>query len=239
MNNNVPDMSGESGGILSNVTNTFKRITSISNQKKVKSFEQQLVEMNKAPLLARRDAAYDRAVYLLRQPLFSFAEEDRSQIYKNVLALLAVSLESGQALSAHYESHGKELIDPVNQYMVLATDTVQAAYALVKHEVIMFKEEKELSSFIGSDATSQIRSTDEIFSNSEMNIYHCITELVEMADPAIRKYRDFNRKGLQKEDLSRYDKAFEEYNKIYGEWSQKNLKKVNTSETITNILLDK
>jgi hypothetical protein len=145
--------------------------------------------MNIPPMMARRDAAYDVSKYLLRDHLFSYPEEGRSEIYEYVLKLLDVAIEN--------------------------------TATMVKHELIMFEDESKLTEFMGSDISNQFRSTDEIFSNSEMNIYHCISELVDIAEPTMEKYREYWKKAFPKTELNRYRKAFAEFESLYGEYKKK------------------
>ncbi len=201
--------------VLDGVKRTFRRIPFVPSSEKDRFGSSQLARINRAPLMARRDAAYDRAVALLRVPLFSYPEEVRSELYEAVLKLLYIAGNTGRALNESYESDGDKIPDPVNQYLILLIDTVRAAMTLVDHELIMFKEEKELSSFIGSDITTQIRSADEVFSNSELNIYQCITELIELADKSIVRNREIGKRDFAKEDIERYNKALKEYTDLY------------------------
>lgn len=176
-----------------------------------------LVVMNIPPLMARRDAAYDRAIHLLREHIFSLPEEERRSVYATVLELLEVAIDATKSIPRSKKSRGKQTSEPgpILQYLSLLNDTIQAALALVKHELILFKEEKALSNFIGSEISSQFISTEEIFSNSEMNIYHCISDLIDMAEPAIARNREYRKKSFTKNELDRYNKALNEFTSLY------------------------
>jgi len=87
--------------------------------------------------------------------------------------------------------------------------------ALLKHELIIFQEERSLSHFIGDKISSQLHSTDEIFSSSEVNIFHCIQDFIDLAEPAVKRYRDRCRNSLSKHDSERYQRAFHEFRKLY------------------------
>ena len=106
------------------------------------------------------------------------------------------------------KTNNKELKDPITQYLLLLKDTIKAAHSIVAHEIILFREEKQLSSLIGPDLSYQIRSSDEIFANSELNIYHCASDLIEMASHALIRLREKNKKAFSHEDHLRYKKTF-------------------------------
>jgi len=172
----------------------------------------QLADMNAPALTARHDAAYDQAIYLFNDNLFSHTDEKRSRIYKHILKLLETAIQAKKSIPS---INPEKSTDPIAQYLLLLKDTIQAAYALVTHEMILFQEEKQLSNFIGIEISSQFRTTDEIFANSELNICHSTNELIEMAEPAMRRHRDRTIKTFQTEDLLRYKKSFAEFSGLY------------------------
>ena len=185
----------------------------IKNKKNPRKKQNHLTGMNAPALTARHDAAYDQAISLFIDNLFSHADEQRSRIYKYILKLLETAIQAKKSISATSSDNTAE--NPIVQYLLLLKDTIQAAYALVTHEMILFQEEKQLSNFIGSEISSQFRSTDEIFANSELNICHSTNELIEMAEPTMRRYRERIMKSFQPEDLLRYNKSFSEFSQLY------------------------
>lgn len=175
--------------------------------------EHNLAMMNVPALMARRDAAYDRAVELLEQNIFSHSEEERRIVYEGVLELLNVCIENTKAIIN--PAKNKDTLGAMLQYLVLLNDTVRSANVLVKHELIMLREERDISMFIGKKAQSQFRAADKIFSNSEMNIFHSITELIDIAASAIKRYRAVRLRAFDKSNLDRYKKALTEFNLLY------------------------
>lgn len=181
-------------------------------RKKGKKSENQLAELNKSAFMARHDAAYDRAVQLFMDDLFSYPAEKRSKVYEVILELLNISINARNSFPYTDDSNEK---DPIKQYLYLLKDTIQAAYALATHEMILFQEEEHLSNFIGTDITKQFRSTDEVFSNSEMNIYHSTNELIELAEPSLYRYRERQLKNFNHDDIVRYRKSLKEFTNLY------------------------
>lgn len=173
-----------------------------------------LSHLNAPALSGRLDAAYDQAINIFNNNAFSKNQEERRNIYKATLKLLDIALEAEHSLffsPPHCE--GKK--DPLAQYLLLLRDTIQAAYALITHEMIIFQEEKQLSNFIGNEISSQLKSADEIFTNSELSICQSTAELIQKATPAINRYRDRVLKGFSHDELIRYKKSFNEFISIY------------------------
>ncbi len=169
-----------------------------------------LSHLNLPALTGRIDAAYDQAISVFSSNVFSKNQEERKNIYKTTLKLLNIALEARHSLS-FFPSHYERKKDPLTQYLLLLKDTIQAAHALITHEMIIFQEEKQLSNFIGSEISSQLKSVDEIFTNSELSICQNTAELIQKAAPAINKYRDRIFKSFNQDDLVRYKKSFNEF----------------------------
>lgn len=199
--------------VFEKVKKTFQKITFTTENQIVTG--DYLIIMNIPPIMGRRDAAYDRAIYLLRECLFSYPEEGRNDIYSSVIKLLNISIESTKLIVNAVKSTKNYEGESIMQYLTLLFDTVTAASSMVKHEITLFKDEHTISDFIGRDLAKQFRSTDEIFSNSEMNIYHCINELVDIAEPTIQKYREYMKKSFSNNNLNRYMKSNSEYQAFY------------------------
>ena len=54
--------------------------------------------MNIHALMGRRDAAYDRAIELLEQNVFSHTEEERVIIYDGIMSLMEVAIENTKSI---------------------------------------------------------------------------------------------------------------------------------------------
>ena len=173
-----------------------------------------LAHLNVPALTGRIDAAYDQAISIFTHNVFSKNQEERRNIYKSTLRLLDIALDARHSLS-FFPSHYESKKDPLAQYLLLLKDTIQAAYTLITHEMIIFQEEKQLSSFIGNEISSQLKSVDEIFTNSELSICQSTTELIQKAAPAISRYRERILKEFNQDELIRYKKSFNEFISIY------------------------
>jgi len=179
--------------------------------------KERLISMNTPVLLGRHYAAYDRAIALLQDNIFAKSEKKRSEIYNTVFNLLEISVQSHKVIPTSTLKK-KDEKDPIIQYLLLLSDTVKAAHALVTHEMILFDEEKNLSNFLGNEITAQFQTTDEIFSNSELNILHCTTELITLSRPSLSRHREKIIKSFSNEDLTRFNKSFCEYTSLYSSY---------------------
>jgi len=199
--------------VIETVKKTFRKMAFSSSDMNKKSY---LVTMNIPAQMARRDTAYDTAVSLIREHLFSYTEEKRSEIYRDILRLLDDVITITEIITSKKSGEKKESgTEGIYDYFVILNDTIKAAASLVGHELAIYQDENRLSEILGSDLTAQIRTTDEVFSNSEMNIYHCIIELVDLAEPAVKKYREYWKKSFSKTNQGRYTKSLSEFETVF------------------------
>ncbi len=201
-------------GVLDKVKRTFLRMTSPFDVDLSKL--DPLVSMNYPPMMARRDASYDRAVSLLRGSVFSRTESERRSIYTAAGELLDDAILNTKIILAPLKRGMKAPEkEPMFDYLKLLRDTVESAKTLASHQVLLSSNEKELSSFLGPKMIESFHSSEDIFSDSEMNIYHCLLELIEGAEAAILRYREHRKRAFDKSDLERYCKAFSEFSSFY------------------------
>jgi len=170
--------------------------------------------MNLPALMAKRDAAYDRAVQILKSDLFSLSEEKRHYIYEVITQLLSIAIESTTQTMTGKEGRNSET-DGILKYLFMLNARVMLAASMASHELTLYEEEISISNFFGSEIVPHLRATDTLYSNFEMEIYHSITEFIERAEPAVKKYRTYIKRSISKNNLNRYVKAFNEYMGLY------------------------
>ncbi len=172
-----------------------------------------LVRLNVPAFCARRDMAYDSAIRMLGNNLSSLPKRDRLKRYATISRLLDEAKETAHMIVS--SSGTGEYTDPYEQYLILLVDTLQAATSLLKHEIMLEDEEKEMGVFIGKNYLAQSKLTDKIFSQSEQDILLNIIELVKAAELPIGNFRKNSLKKFSEDELERYNKAGGEFSKLY------------------------
>lgn len=188
----------------------FSRGSKKTIQKKNVNF---LTTMNIPTITARLNAAYDQAIETFYKNTLPGNHEERNSTYKSVLTLLEITVSARQEMRNASEIRDQR--DLFSQYLLLLRDTIQAASSLLVHEIMLSQEEEHLSSFLGNEISSQFKTADKIFNDSELNIIQATTELIKIATPVIIKNREKTIKNFSSEDLERYQKAFKEFTDLY------------------------
>ncbi len=175
-----------------------------------------LVKMNIAPLMGRRDAAYDRVEALLAGELFTNSDIERKNIYQTAVKLLDTVLKDTQDILVALDSNKRiEQEKSFICFIELLRSIIGAASNLVDYELSLYNTENTVNKFLGSVIEGQLRETDDIISESEMTIVQSIKGLFEITRDQLNKLREYSRRGFSRHNAVKYKKSLGEYKKIF------------------------
>lgn len=200
--------------ILAKVKKTINKVK--QNQDDESSQEDYLVKMNIAPLMGRRDAAYDSVEILLADDLFTNSDIERKKIYDAVVKLLDTVLKDTQDIVVALDSD--EHIEQETSFigfLELLHSIIEAAGNLVDYELSLYNTKNTVNKFLGSVLEGKLRETDDIISDSEMTIVQSINGLFELTRAQLDKLREYSRRGFSRHNAVKYKKSFAEYKKIF------------------------
>ena len=200
--------------VLAKVKETINKVK--ENQADKSSQTDYLVKMNIAPLMGRRDAAYDRVETLLADKLFTYSDIDRKKIYETAVKLLDTVLEDSQEILIALDK--KKRIEQEKSFICfleLLYSIIEAASNLVDYELSLYNKESTVNKFLGSAVEEQMRETDDIISDSEMTIVQSINGLFEITRTQLNKLREYSRRNFTRYNAAKYKKSFAEYKKIF------------------------
>lgn len=202
--------------VLSKVKNTINKVK--QNQTGKISQADYLVKMNIAPLMGRRDAAYDRVEAMLVDKLFTYSDTDRKKIYEAAVNLLDTVLKDSQDILIALDSEKRiEQEKSFICFLELLHSIIEAASNLVDYELSLYNTENTVNKFLGSVVEGQLRETDDIISDSEMTIVQSINELFDITRDQLNKLREYSRRSFTRYNAAKYKKSFAEYSKIFAE----------------------
>ncbi len=201
------------------LTKVKKTINKVRQAQVIKSTQADyLVKMNIAPLMGRRDAAYDRVEALLVDKLFTYSDIDRKKNYETAVKLLQTVLKDSQDILIALDKEKRiEQEKSFICFLELLHSIIQAASNLVDYELSLYNTESTVNKFLGSVVEGQLRATDDIISDSEMTIVQSINELFEITRDQLNKLREYSRRSFTRYNGAKYKKSFVEYKKIFDE----------------------
>lgn len=200
--------------ILAKVKKTISKVKEAQADKP--SQTDYLVKMNIAPLMGRRDAAYDRVESLLVDKLFTYSDLERKKIYETAVRLLNTVLKDSQEILIALDK--KKRIEQERSFICfleLLCSIIKAASNLVDYELSLYNAENTGNKFLGSVIDGRMRETDDIISDSEMTIVQSINGLFEITRTQLNKLREYSRRSFSRYRAAKYKKSFGEYTKIF------------------------
>ncbi len=175
---------------------------------------QTLVEMNIAVFTARRNAAHQCVIDILRRKMLTRQKKTRRKLY----LLCGILLD--EAIMCTRRSQ-LQTSSAVMHYLQLLRDTINAVEALIRHEMKLNQESRELAGVLNQYVVTQMQSANDVFSGGEMNILDCIEDLLKFGDPIIAQDSEDRIEKLTEDDRRRYDLALREYTEYYRRFNVK------------------
>ena len=174
-----------------------------------------LIEINISVFTARRDAAHERVLDILRREMLASAKEAREGLYSLCCKMLDDAVQCTKRSQVQHDS-------PVLHYFSLLRDTIAASQALVRHEMTIAKESEQFSEMLNEYVVAQLETANDLFSDSEMNILDCIEDLLKFGEPILQQDAEQRLKSFSEDDKRRYDLALNEYRSYYRKMAEEN-----------------
>lgn len=197
--------------LINKVKRAFYRMTPSRNRREGASF---MLIMNIAPLMGRRDAAYQCAIGVLKEDIFSIPEAERCSLYKNALELIDITIKTTDNISASTRDLKNEREKRLLKYFSLLFDLLHAALALVDPAVTLQNNEADFQCALKGDA-SQIRQLEDVLNESEINIIQSINNFIAIFQSQLTIDQEVLIRNLSRQNQERYTKSFEEFKRIY------------------------
>lgn len=201
-------------GVFKTVTGTFKRLPFGKEGTHSKTH---LVLMNIPHWLAKRDAAYDGAVFLIKNALRSRTPEKRQYAYTRILALLNLSAKAHKKIQASLKDQQiKNQIDHIGEYFNLLINLIKAGSTLLDVDIILASNhENSIGKFIGNHGASNLEIISITCMEDEKKLHDSVTNLIATVEQLFEKEENRSKKALKKIDRDRYEEAFAELQDIY------------------------
>lgn len=172
--------------------------------------------MNIPPMMARRDAAYERAAAMLKCNMFTHSDIERHQIYSAAAHLISVAFDNTEIICRATASEKYSNENALwGKHLLFIRSLLETLCELSEYQNYIDKSETEMDSFLGTAATARFRLSDDTFSSSEINIYNFLVELINSSEQPVSAFLSHRKKSLGKADSERYSKAYDEFTKVY------------------------
>jgi len=164
------------------------------------------LEINKAPLLGRRDAFYDRAREMLetRDLKLIFSPQDKSII--NIIFLLKQTIFNAKFAMAYLKEKPEDNKNFL-EHLDILYDESKVGYFALKHCFLIGKEEGFIKKFYGKSA-EKIEEHVESYRMRSLASMEYLNLHVQLADRKYNILKKFEQDSLTDQEIDRYKKAY-------------------------------
>ena len=202
-------------GVFETVTGTFRKLSFTKDSPHSKTH---LALMNIPHWLAKRDAAYDGAVYLIKNSLSSHSPpEIRQYAYTRILALLNLAEKAHKRIQTNlFNRQKKNQVDYIGVYFNLLAILVQASSSLLDADILIASsEDNSISEFVGPLGAKHLQYISITCMEDEKKLHDSVISLIKTVEQLLEKEEIRSKKALEKIDRDRYEEAFAELQDIY------------------------
>lgn len=201
-------------GVFETVTGTFKKLSFTKDSPHSKTH---LALMNIPHWLAKRDAAYDGAVYLIKNSLSSQAPDIRQYAYTRILALLNLAAKAHKRIQTNLSDRQKKpQVDYICVYFNLLAILVRASSSLLDADILIAsRNDNSISEFVGPLGAKHLKSISITCMEDEKKLHGSVISLIATVEQLLEKEETRSKKALGKIDRDRYEEAFAELQDIY------------------------
>lgn len=175
-----------------------------------------LVKQNLAPMMGRRDAAYEIAYKLSSSDIVSCSQQQQAEICAALKMCLASAINDTEAILSILSS--PDTVKRETHYLTLlsAIDRLVSVWT----ELILAREHwknniDKLAHFDEDSTLSSLRLDEDMLGDCEIAVVNRIKNIFETSQKGILRYRSYMTKSFSGNYLERYNKSFANYMEIY------------------------
>ena len=175
-----------------------------------------LCKLNLAPLMGRRDAAFDCVESIGSPEFLRCSDTTRLQVYKQAMAQLEAAVAdctriAGAMTSTDSLRRERSLagfLDTMCGQLNVMVDLVELSSKVVNGIVVS-------GGLIEAASASDIAESGIAFHDAEVNFTGRFRSMFERVKPRVLRYREYTRRSFSPENAERYIKAYGYYTEVY------------------------
>ncbi|MBN1864224.1 MAG: hypothetical protein JW808_04930 [Victivallales bacterium] len=200
-------------GFFETLTGTFKKISFVGSEAHSGTH---LPTMNVPHWLAKRDAAFDGVVGLLKDGFAQVPADRRRGIYARLMSLMDLAVKAHEMSGIDSEDTSDDTDDCVGKYFCLLTRILHACFLLLEaHETLGMETDGNNCLFRNAVTSEVLKHAAAACSDSEARLLHSAGELMAESGQLFEKAAGQTMKRLSKLDSNRYEEALEELRGLY------------------------
>ena len=172
--------------------------------------------VNIPPMIARAEAAYERACAILKTNILAQEDSVRTAVYHDLAALFRTASENVETAIKRARKAGKTLPLPeLGIYYRFLYETSALLHQSCLHQAKIASADSKLKDMLGRTLLAAAQSPDEILEDNELRLVHALSDFIAANDPLCVKMRTKFKHLLPRPEAERYQNAYSEYTACY------------------------
>lgn len=172
--------------------------------------------VNIPPMIARAEAAYERACAILKTNILAQQEQVRTAVYRDLANLFKTASENVETAVIRARKAGKTLPLPeIGIYYGFLRETSELLYQTCLHQTKIASADPKLKDMLGRTLLAAAQSPDEILEDNELRLVHALSDFIAANEPQCSRMRTKFKHLLPKTEAERYQNAYNEYTACY------------------------
>ena len=202
--------------LLAKVKNAILSMTSPSGYGADVKLFRSIHTVNIPPMMARADAAYERACAVLKTNILAQEDHIRMNVYRDLAVLFRTASENVKTSMTRARRAGKTLPLPeLGIYYGFLCETSELLYQACLHQTKIASADPKLKDMLGRTLLSAAQSPDEILEDNELRLVHALSDFIAANDPLCGRMRVKFKHLLPKPEAERYQRSYSEYTACY------------------------
>ncbi|MBQ7207083.1 MAG: hypothetical protein IJS01_04730 [Lentisphaeria bacterium] len=177
-----------------------------------------VLKVNLAPLMGRRDAAFDQAAESIGSDVFSLSAEKRLAVYGRITRLLALALEDCDQIISGLSSQ-----DTISREKLLRSfiSTLHASAVTLGDfsalgGMLGTDARKALAEFDANGENPRLAESEKMLGSTEENLVDLMRRLFTATHPRLARYRAYARQSFSPVYAEKYAVSYKSYSDVYG-----------------------
>ena len=202
--------------LLAKVKNAILSMTSPSGYGVDVRLFRTIHTVNIPPMMARADAAYERACAILKTNILAQEDRVRTRVYRDLAVLFRTASENVKTSISRARRAGKALPLPeLGIYYGFLCETSELLYQACLHQAKIASADPKLKDMLGRTLLAAAQSPDEILEDNELRLVHALSDFIAANDPLCGRMRLKIKHLLPKPEAERYQRSYSEYTACY------------------------
>ena len=177
-----------------------------------------VLKVNLAPLMGRRDAAFDRAADAIGSGILAMPGEKRHAVYDRIRRLLTLAIQDCDMIISGLSSQDTILREKHLRSFIF---TLRAAAATLGDfttlgDLLKTDAREAIAEFDAHQEKRRLTQSGKLLDSTEENLLDLMQRLFASTHPRMARYREYAKKSFSPVYAEKYAVAYRSYFDVYG-----------------------